>query len=107
MDGVLRTIVTQALGWSAGWEDQMRRLRQNKSTPGQVAGNGLIDRRLLLLGGAALAAGTHAAGEPPRGAPLMRNPGAGFAAHRQPAGPGGHRPANFRPPPPPTPTRAL
>ncbi len=85
MDGVLRTIVTQKLGWSAGWEDQMRRLRQNKSTPGQVAGNGLIDRRLLLLGGAALAAGTHAEAEPLRVEPYMRIPGAGFAAYGQPS----------------------
>jgi sulfane dehydrogenase subunit SoxC len=64
----------------------MRRLRQNKSTPEQVAGNGLMDRRLFLAGGAALAAGTHAQADPLRVEPYMRTPGAGFSAYGLPSG---------------------
>ena len=63
----------------------MRRLRQKKSTSEQVAGNGLMDRRLFLAGGAALAAGAHAQAEPLRVEPSMRIPGAGFSAYGQPS----------------------
>ena len=57
----------------------MRRLRQKKSTPAQVAGNGLIDRRLFLAGGVALAS-EAARADPLPVEPYMRIPGAGFAA---------------------------
>src|SRR3979490_1743506 len=62
----------------------MRRLRQKKSTPEQVAGNGLIDRRLFLTGGVALASGAARA-DPLPIEPYMRTPGAGFAAYGQPS----------------------
>src|ERR1700687_2736721 len=62
----------------------MRRLRQKKSTPEQVGGNGLIDRRLFLAGGAAPASG-RAQADPLPVEPYMRTPGAGFSAYGQPS----------------------
>ena len=62
----------------------MRRLRQKKSTPERAAGNGLIDRRLFLAGGVALAS-EAARADPLPVEPYMRTPGAGFAAYGQPS----------------------
>jgi sulfane dehydrogenase subunit SoxC len=53
-----------------------------------VAGNGLLDRRIFLAGGAALAAGTAgtaAQAEPLPVAPWSKVPGAGFATYGQPS----------------------
>src|SRR5262249_27256290 len=50
-----------------------------------VAGNGLLDRRMLLAGGAALAAGTTAQAEPLATESWSRVPGAGFVPYGQPS----------------------
>src|SRR4030088_1293245 len=62
----------------------MRRLRQKKSTPEQVAGNGFTARRLFWPGAVALASGAAQA-DPLPIEPYMRIPGAGFAAYGQPS----------------------
>src|SRR3981189_2761959 len=67
-----------------GRGDHMGGLRQKKSPPAQAAGNGLIDRRLFLAGGVALASGAAQA-DPLPIEPYMRTPGAGFAAYGQPS----------------------
>jgi sulfane dehydrogenase subunit SoxC len=62
----------------------MRRLRQDDIAPEPVAGNGLLDRRIFLAGGAAVAAGAAQA-EPLPVEPYSKTPGAGFAAYGQPS----------------------
>ena len=65
----------------------MRRLRQKKSAPQQVAGNGLLDRRLFLSAGAVVAAAglAPAAADPLPVEPYMRTPGTGFTPYGQPS----------------------
>src|SRR5205807_8372052 len=68
------------------WEDRrMRRSRRQDIQSGPVAGNGLLDRRIFLAGGAALAAGTGAHAEPLAVDPWSKVPGAGFAAYGAPS----------------------
>src|SRR2546430_15986418 len=81
-----------------------------------VAGNGLLDRRAFLRGGAALAAAMTgytlarpAAAAPPAGAPWGRAPGTNVPAYGvpSPVEKGGARPPSHparRPPTPPRPT---
>src|SRR5262249_50663089 len=65
----------------------MARSRQDVSAPEPVAGNGLLDRRIFLAGGAVAATGvaTQAVAEPLSVEPYMKTPGAGFAAYGQPS----------------------
>jgi sulfane dehydrogenase subunit SoxC len=63
----------------------MRRLRQQDCASEPVARNGLLDRRIFLAGGAALATGTAAQAEPLTVEPYSKTPGAGFAAYGQPS----------------------
>jgi sulfane dehydrogenase subunit SoxC len=62
----------------------MRRLRQDDIAPEPVAGNGLLDRRIFLAGGAAVVAGAAQA-EPLPVEPYSKTPGAGFTAYGQPS----------------------
>jgi sulfane dehydrogenase subunit SoxC len=62
----------------------MRRLPQDDIAPEPVAGNGLLDRRIFLAGGAAAVAGAAQA-EPLPVETYSRTPGAGFAAYGQPS----------------------
>jgi sulfane dehydrogenase subunit SoxC len=62
----------------------MRRSRRPDIGLEPVAGNGLIDRRMFLAGGAAVAAGTAQA-EPLPVESWSKVPGAGFAAYGQPS----------------------
>ena len=66
----------------------MRRSRRPDIGSEPVAGNGLLDRRIFLAGGAALAAGTAGTGaqaEPLAVEPWSKTPGAGFAPYGQPS----------------------
>src|SRR5262249_53439998 len=70
------------------WEDGMGRKRHTDIGAEPVAGNGLLDRRIFLAGGAALAAGiagTTTQAEPLPVAPWSKVPGAGFAPYGQPS----------------------
>jgi len=63
----------------------MRRSRRPDIGIEPAAGNGLLDRRIFLAGGAALAAGSGAHAEPLAVDPWSKVPGAGFAAYGQPS----------------------
>jgi sulfane dehydrogenase subunit SoxC len=64
----------------------MRRSRHRDVAPEPAAGNGLLDRRIFLSGGAAIAAGAAgAAAEALPVAPYSQVPGAGFTAYGQPS----------------------
>jgi sulfane dehydrogenase subunit SoxC len=63
----------------------MRRSRHRDIGIEPVAGNGLLDRRMFLAGGAALAAGTTAQAEPLAVEPWSKVPGAGFTAYGAPS----------------------
>jgi sulfane dehydrogenase subunit SoxC len=63
----------------------MRRSRHRDIGIEPAAGNGLLDRRIFLAGGAALAAGTGAQGEPLPVESWSKVPGAGFNPYGQPS----------------------
>ncbi len=63
----------------------MRRSRRHDIGLESVARNGLIDRRIFLAGGAALAAGPATQAEPLAVETWSRVPGAGFTAYGQPS----------------------
>ena len=63
----------------------MRRSRRQDIGLAPAAGNGLLDRRIFLAGGAALAAGTSAQAEPLATEPWSKVPGAGFTPYGQPS----------------------
>ena len=63
----------------------MRRSRRQDIRLEPAAGNGLIDRRIFLAGGAALTAGTTAQAEPLAVEPWSKAPGAGFTAYGAPS----------------------
>jgi sulfane dehydrogenase subunit SoxC len=64
----------------------MRRSRRQHIGLELVAGNGLLDRRMFISGGAALAAGTAAQAGPLAVEPWSKAPGAGFTAYGAPSG---------------------
>src|ERR1019366_251803 len=76
------------LVWSRGvnFEEKMRRKQTPSPTSDNVAGNGLVDRRLFLAGSAAGVAfpGPAAAGELAV-EPWMKTPGAPFVPYGQPS----------------------